>query len=234
MIELKDVVGGYGQKRVLNEVSLYIRASEIVGLVGPNGSGKSTVLKSIYGLVKVQTGDILFEGIKIQNRKPSINAANGIGYIPQGNKIFDRLNVQENLELGGFFLRDQKELNQRIDQIYKLFPVLAAHRTKVAGKLSGGERQMLGISRGLIMNPKLILLDEPSIGLAPKLVKQTMELIKKVRDRFETTILVVEQNVREVLKVVERVYVLRLGTIILEETEVGVGSEKKIKEVFLT
>ena len=234
MIELKDVVGGYGQKRVLNEVSLYIRASEIVGLVGPNGSGKSTVLKSIYGLVKVQTGDILFEGVKIQNRKPSINAANGIGYIPQGNKIFDRLNVQENLELGGFFLRDQKELNQRIDQIYKLFPVLAAYRTKIAGKLSGGERQMLGISRGLIMNPKLILLDEPSIGLAPKLVKQTMELIKKVRDRFETTILVVEQNVREVLKVVERVYVLRLGTIILEETEVGVGSEKKIKEVFLT
>jgi len=234
MIELKDVVGGYGQKRVLNEVSLYIKHSEIVGLVGPNGSGKSTVLKSIYGLVKVQSGDIFFQGIKIQNRKPSVNAAKGIGYVPQGNKIFDRLNVQENLELGGFFLRDQKELNQRIDQIYRLFPVLAANRTKIAGKLSGGERQMLGISRGLIMNPKLILLDEPSIGLAPKLVRQTMELINKIKIRFDTTILVVEQNVREVLKVVERVYVLRLGKIILEETKVGAGSEKKIKEVFLT
>ncbi len=234
MIELKDVVGGYGEKRVLNKVSLHVRPSEIVGLVGPNGSGKSTVLKSIYGLIKVETGDILFEGVKIQNRKSSVNAAEGIGYVPQGNKIFDRLSVKENLELGGFFLRDQKALNQRIDRIYNLFPVLAAHRAKIAGKLSGGERQMLGISRGLIMNPKLILLDEPSIGLAPKLVRQTMEMIMTVRDRFKTTMLVVEQNVREVLKVVERVYVLKLGTIILEDTQVGAGSEEKIREVFLT
>jgi branched-chain amino acid transport system ATP-binding protein len=234
MLYVNQITGGYGQKRILNQVSFHITPSEIVGLVGPNGSGKSTILKAIYGLLKVDGGEILFLGSQIHNRKPSINAAEGIGYVPQGSKIFDRLSVQENLELGGFVLRDKKELFRRIDEVYALFPVLARNRNRFAGKLSGGERQILGLSRGLIQNPRLILLDEPSIGLSPKLVSLTMNTICQIRKQFSITILVVEQNVREVLKVVDRVYVLRLGQITLEERQVDSQTENKIRQVFLT
>jgi branched-chain amino acid transport system ATP-binding protein len=207
--------------------------SEIVGLVGPNGSGKSTILKSIYGLLKVDEGEILYSGVRIHNRKPSINAREGIGYIPQGNKIFARLTVHENLELGGFVLQDQKGIARRINEIYMLFPVLAENKNKAAGKLSGGERQMLGLGRGLIQNPKLILLDEPSVGLAPRLVSQTMNTIREIRDKFGVTILAVEQNVRELLKITNRIYVLRLGEIVLEEINVSAETEKKIRQIFL-
>lgn len=233
MIRLNDVVAGYGQKIVLRKVSCHISPSEIVGLVGPNGSGKSTIIKAMYGLIKVETGAILYQGREIQNRKPSINAAEGIGYIPQGNKIFDRLSVQENLELGGFFLKNQKDLISRIDRVYDLFPVLKSHRKKIAGKMSGGERQMLGIGRGLIMNPKLILLDEPSIGLAPRLVSLTMETISVIRSRFNITLLVVEQKVREVLRIVDRVYVLKLGEIVFEETRITQDTEDTLRRIFL-
>jgi len=233
MLELKNVVGGYGEKIILNKVSFHVYPREIVGLVGPNGSGKSTVLKSIYGLVRVEEGDILFERVRIQNRKPSINAAEGIGYVPQGNKIFDRLTVKENLELGGFVLKDKRELLRRVQAVYEIFPVLKLHRDKIAGKMSGGERQILGISRGLIQNPRLILLDEPSVGLAPKLVNLTMGTIRQIRDQFKVTILAVEQNVREVLRIVDRAYVLRLGKIIMEEAKVTQATERKIREVFL-
>lgn len=234
MLKLNEVTGGYGQKRVLNKVSFHVSPSEIVGLVGANGSGKSTVLKAIYGFVKLEEGEILYKGVKIENRKASINAAEGIGYVPQGNRIFDRLTVYENLELGGFVLRDQKEVSRGIGKIYELFPVLAANRDRIAGKLSGGERQILGLSRGLIQNPKLILLDEPSIGLAPRLVSLTMDTIRQIRNQFNVTILVVEQNVREVLKIVDRVYVLRLGEIVLEEARMGTQTEQKIRQVFLS
>jgi branched-chain amino acid transport system ATP-binding protein len=233
MLEMTDVVGGYGEKRILNKISLQVSPGEIIGLVGPNGSGKSTILKSIYGLVKVEEGDIVFMGKKIQNRKSSINAAEGIGYVPQGSKIFDRITVYENLELGGYVLKDRRELLRRIEEVYELFPVLKIHRNRIAGKMSGGERQILGISRGLIQKPKLILLDEPSIGLAPKLVSITTDAIRKIREQFRVTILVVEQNVREVLKVIDRAYVIRLGEIVLEQDKVDTGTEKKIREVFL-
>ncbi len=234
MLKVNDIIGGYGEKKILHKLTLHVASSEIVGLVGPNGCGKSTVLKSIYGLLKVDEGEILYNGVPIQNRKPSLNALEGIGYVPQGNKIFDRLTVHENLELGGFVLRDPKNVSQRVNQIYSMFPALAANKNKIAGKLSGGERQLLGLSRGLIQNPKMILLDEPSIGLAPRLVSLTMATIKQIRNQFTVTILVVEQNVREVLKVTDRVYVMRLGQVILEETSVGTGTEQKIREVFLS
>lgn len=234
MLNVKEIVGGYGQKTILHKVTFDVGSSEIIGLVGPNGCGKSTVLKSIYGLLKVDEGEILYNGNPIQNRKPSLNALEGVGYVPQGNKIFDRLTVHENLELGGFVLRDPKVLPGKIDQIYQLFPALMMNKNKIAGKLSGGERQLLGLSRGLIQNPKVILLDEPSIGLAPRLVSLTMATIKQIRKEFSITILVVEQNVREVLKITDRVYVMRLGQIILEETHIGSGTEQKIREVFLS
>lgn len=234
ILDMNDIVGGYGEKRILNKVSLHIQSSEIVGLLGPNGSGKSTVLKAIYGLVEVEEGEIIFNDVKIHNRKSSINAAEGIVYVPQGKNVFGKLTVHENLELGGFIIPDQKKIKERIEDVYELFPVLKRNRNRLAGKMSGGERQMLGIGRGLIQHPKMMILDEPSIGLAPILVKKVLKTLIHIRDQFKLTVLVVEQNVRELLNVVDRIYVLRLGEIVLEESNITVDTEENIRQIFLS
>jgi branched-chain amino acid transport system ATP-binding protein len=233
MLEIHSVVAGYGEKQVLNGASLKINPSEIVGLVGPNGSGKSTVLKSVFGMVKVTAGEILYQGEAIQNRKPSLNAAGGICYIPQGSKVFDKLTVQENLEMGGVLIPKRAELNDRVASMYEQFPRLKQYRNTPAGRLSGGERQMVGICRGLVMHPKMMLIDEPSIGLAPLLVQQTMELIGLIREKFQTTVLIVEQNVPAMLKIVERVYLLSTGKVIHEETAVDHETEQRLRTLFL-
>lgn len=233
-LNMDNIVGGYGEKRILNKVSLYVQPSEILGLLGPNGSGKSTVLKAIFGLVKVEQGQIIFNDVKIHNRKSSLIATEGIVYIPQGNNVFGQLTVHENLELGGFIVENQKKIKQRIEDVYELFPALKKYRNRLAGKMSGGERQMLGISRGLIQHPKMMILDEPSIGLAPILVRKVLKTLLQIRDQFNLTVLVVEQNVRELLKVVDRIYVIRLGEIILEESNITIDTEEQIRKVFLS
>jgi ABC-type branched-subunit amino acid transport system ATPase component len=233
MLDIHSVVAGYGEKQVLHGISLKINASEIVGLVGPNGSGKSTVLKSIFGMVKVTAGEILYKGELIQNRKPSLNAAGGICYIPQGSKVFDKLTVQENLEMGGVLIQKRSELNDRVASMYEQFPKLRQYRNTLAGRLSGGERQMVGVCRGLIMHPDMMLIDEPSIGLAPVLVQQTMELIRIICEKFRTTVLIVEQNVPAMLKIVDRVYLLSTGKVIHEETAVDNDTERRLRTLFL-
>jgi branched-chain amino acid transport system ATP-binding protein len=233
MLDLQSVVAGYGEKQVLYDVSLKINPSEIVGLVGPNGSGKSTVLKSIFGMVKVNSGEINYKGEAIQNRKPSHNATAGICYIPQGSKVFDRLTVQENLEMGGVLIQKRSELNERIASMYDQFPKLKQYRTSPAGRLSGGERQMVGICRGLIMHPDMMLIDEPSIGLAPVLVQQTIELIGSIRESLRTTVLIVEQNVPAMLKIADRVYLLSTGKVIHEEKTISQDTEPRLRELFL-
>lgn len=233
MLEIESVVGGYGGKRVLQDVTLHVRKKEIVGLVGPNGSGKSTVLKAIFGMLKVDGGTVTYQGKGIQNRKPSQNVLAGISYIPQGNRVFDKLTVQENIEMGGVLIKDVKILNERIDLMYEQFPKLKAYKKKVAGKLSGGERQMVGLCMGLITQPTLLLIDEPSIGLAPQLVSQTMELIRQIRDRNNITVLMVEQNVRALLTLADRVYLLRQGRIVYEDPAVSPETEGKLRELFL-
>lgn len=233
MLQLNSVVAGYEEKKVLQGVTLQVGSSEIVGLVGPNGSGKSTVLKSIFGMVKVSNGEISFKGNPIQNRKPYLNVEDGICYVPQGSKVFDKLTVQENLEMGGLLLRDRKLLQQRIDQMYEKYPKLKNYKNTPAGRLSGGERQMVGLCIGLIMNPNFLLIDEPSIGLAPVLVNSTMELISSIRESFNTSVLIVEQNVRALLKIVDRIYLLRLGEIVFEERSVDGNTENKLREQFL-
>jgi ABC-type branched-subunit amino acid transport system ATPase component len=233
MLELQSVVAGYGEKQVLYDVSLKINPSEIVGLVGPNGSGKSTVLKSIFGMVKVTSGEINYKGEAIQNRKPSQNAAAGLCYIPQGSKIFDKLTVHENLEMGGVLIQKRSELNDRIASMYEQFPTLKQYRNSVAGRLSGGERQMVGLCRGLIMQPDMILIDEPSIGLAPVLVQHTMDLIRMIRENLKTTVLIVEQNVPAMLKIADRVYLLSTGKVVHEEKAVDNETEQRLRALFL-
>jgi ABC-type branched-subunit amino acid transport system ATPase component len=233
MLDLRSVDAGYGEKQVLYGASLQINPSEIVGLVGPNGSGKSTVLRSIFGMVKVSSGEIRYKGEPIQNRKPSLNAAAGISYIPQGRMVFDRLTVQENLEMGGILIQKRSELNDRIASMYEQFPKLKQYRNSPAGRLSGGERQMVGFCRGLIMHPDMILIDEPSIGLAPVLVQQTMDLIHSIRENFKTTVLIVEQNVPAMLKIADRVYLLSTGKVIHEEITVDNETEQRLRALFL-
>lgn len=233
MLELKSVKAGYHEKQVLNGVSLSVGESEIVGLVGPNGSGKSTVLKSVFGMLKPSEGEILFNGEAIQGRSPSENVKAGISYIPQGSKVFSNLTVQENLEMGGVLLDDRKALKERVETLYERFPKLKTYRNKVAGKLSGGERQMVGFCIGLMMNPKFILVDEPSIGLAPQLVEQTMQLIAGAREDRGVSVLIVEQNVRAMLTIADRVYLLKTGTISYAEPQVDEGTEQRLRERFL-
>lgn len=234
MLQMVNVVAGYGDKTVLNGVSLELKESEVLGLVGPNGSGKSTVLKTIFGLVGVSSGDVLYRSVPIQNRKSSLNVQDGIGYIPQGNAIFDKLTVQENLEMGGVLLKDRKLLQERVESMYDRFPKLKRYRSTPAGRLSGGERQIVGFSIGLVMNPACLLVDEPSIGLAPKLVEQTMELIAEIRDHFHTAVLLVEQNVPALLRVSDRVCLLRVGEIVYRQDAVDEETENRLREHFLS
>ena len=233
MLELKSVSAGYGDKIVLKDVSLKVNKSEIIGLVGPNGSGKSTVLKSIFGIVKVSNGEIIYEDKAIQNKQPSDISKSGICYIPQGGKVFTKLTVHENLEMGGVLIREREVLNKRISNIYENYPKLKDYKNVPAGRLSGGEQQMVGFCRGLVMNPETILVDEPSIGLAPMLVEQTMDLIEKIREKFNTTVLIVEQNVHAMLNIVDRIYLLSTGKIIHEETQIKPETEQRLRDLFL-
>ena len=234
MLQLKDVKAGYDEKLVLNGVTLSVGEGEIVGLVGPNGSGKSTVLKSIFGMLKPSEGEILWNGVPIGGKSPSENARAGISYIPQGSKVFGKLTVQENLEMGGVLLDDRRLLRERIEALYEKFPKLRQYKNKPAGKLSGGERQMVGFCVGLMMNPKFLLVDEPSIGLAPKLVEQTMQMIQKAREDRGVSVLIVEQNVRAMLTIADRVYLLKAGAISYTEPQVNSKTEEKLRELFLT
>lgn len=234
MLDVNNISAGYGEKLVLNGVTLHVGESEIVGLVGPNGSGKSTVLKSIFGLLKVSDGTVVYQGEAIQNRVSADNVRAGICYIPQGSKVFPHLTVQENIEMGGVLIDDRKLLQQRVEEMYEKFPKLREYRNKPAAKLSGGERQMVGFCVGLMMKPKLLLVDEPSIGLAPQLVAQTMELIANCREEFSTSVLIVEQNVRAMLTVADRAYLLKTGRIVHEEGSVDGGTEQRLRDLFLT
>lgn len=233
MLQVSEVVAGYGKKVVLHGISLEVNPGEIVALVGPNGAGKSTALKAIFGLLKVQKGSVCFKGEAIQNRRPSLNVRAGLNYVPQGSRVFTDLTVLENLEVGGYILEDRQELRARVEQVFELFPLLRERKDQVAGSLSGGEKQMLALGRALILKPDLLLLDEPSLGLSPKLTKIAIKTIREINEKLETTILVVEQNVREALSIANRAYLLKLGRVALHDTAANLLKEDKIRDVFL-
>lgn len=233
MLELKNIQSGYGKKQVLFDISMNVEKGEIVSVIGPNGSGKSTILKVICGALRAWDGELSFKGRSVKNNPISKNIASGISIAPQGNRVFNDLTVKDNLELGGFFLK-KDILNNRINEIYKLFPVLKDRSSQIAGKLSGGEQQMLAVARALIPEPELLLLDEPSLGLAPNLLDDVFDKLKEINKKLGITIIIVEQKVNKVLEISERTYSIKLGRLaFVGKSSELIGNKEKLKELFL-
>ena len=232
MLAIRDIETGYGKKQVLFGVSLEVRQGEIVALIGPNGAGKSTILKSVCGLLPTWKGEITFEGTPINGSTPARNVARGVTFCPQGNRVFDELTVMENLEVGGFQL-PRKELKPRIEHVFEMFPVLRERSRQNAGRLSGGEQQMLALARALVPKPKLLMLDEPSLGLAPNLAAAVFEKVSQINRAAGVTVLIVEQKVRDVLRIANRAYGLRLGRVVIEGSPDAILGGDNLKRLFL-
>jgi branched-chain amino acid transport system ATP-binding protein len=233
MLELKDVQTAYGNIHVLKDVCIKLLPGEIVTLIGANGAGKTTTLMSISGIVSPRSGEILFMGKPIQHLSPDRIVSLGISQVPEGRRIFPRLTVKENLEMGAFLRDDKVTIKADLDHIYALFPLLAERRSQQGGTLSGGEQQMLAISRALMARPKLLLLDEPSLGLAPLVVKLIFEIIRKINTESGTTIFLVEQNANMALKVAHRGYVMENGRLILEGSASALLHNEDVRKAYL-
>lgn len=233
MLAIRELETGYGKKQVLFGLSMKVQGGEIVALIGPNGAGKSTVLKAVCGLIPAWKGEVSFNGEPVNGTTPAQNVARGITFALQGSRVFHDLTVMENLEVGGFQLA-RKVLNERIERVLESFPALKERIRQDAGRLSGGEQQMLALARALIPEPKLLMLDEPSLGLSPNLVGDVFEKIVKINRDSGVSILIVEQKVREVLEVCSRVYLMKLGKVAFEGPPDDLKKDKsKLKELFL-
>jgi branched-chain amino acid transport system ATP-binding protein len=232
MLELRNVVAGYGAFTALWDVSLRVSAGEAVAVVGPNGAGKTTLMRVISGLVPARSGDLVFEGASLAGRRPHQLVGRGIAHVPEGRRLFPALTVADNLKMGAFLPSARGHFSESLERVYALFPVLAERRSQRAGSLSGGEQQMLAIGRALMSRPKIILLDEPSMGLAPVMVLRLFELIRRVREEGYT-ILVVEQNVRQVLKLVDRAYLLEVGRIRMEGRADQLSEQDFVRKAYM-
>jgi branched-chain amino acid transport system ATP-binding protein len=233
VLKLSNVQTFYGNVQVLKDLSIEVSQGEIITLIGANGAGKTTTLMSISGIVPPRSGEILFDGKPIQNLSPDDIVAAGISLVPEGRRIFPRLTVMENLDMGAFLRRDKAEIKKDINHIFKLFPILAERRYQQGGTLSGGEQQMLAISRALMARPRLLLLDEPSLGLGPIFVKLIFEIIKKINMESRTTIFLVEQNAHMALKVAHRGYVMENGRITMEGSADTLLHNEDVKKAYL-
>jgi branched-chain amino acid transport system ATP-binding protein len=232
MLELRNVRTYYGNIEALQDISLTIAEGEIITLIGANGAGKSTTLMSICGIVPPRSGEIRFLDRPIQGNNPDAIVALGVSQVPEGRRIFPQLTVLENLDMGAFLRKDRQEIKKDIDHIFTLFPILAERRHQGGGTLSGGEQQMLAISRALMARPRLLLLDEPSLGLAPLLVKLIFEIIGQINEAG-TTIFLVEQNAHMALKVAHRGYVMENGRITLEGAARDLLVNEQVKRAYL-
>lgn len=232
MLNVKKLHTGYGKKPVLFDVSLAVDAGEIVSIVGPNGAGKSTILKAVCGLIPVWEGEIFFKDQCINGSNPARNVTQGMIFCPQGNRVFDELSVRENLEIGGIQLPKQ-ELAVGIDGILQLFPALKDRLKQNSGTLSGGEKQMLALARSLITRPKVLLLDEPSLGLSPGLIAGAFEKIQQINQEMRTAVLIVEQKVRKVLQISHRVYGVKLGKVVFVGLPEELIRQDELRQVFL-
>ena len=232
MLRLDGVVAGYGQTACLKGISLEVRAGEIVALLGANGAGKTTTLMTISGLLRAREGTIQFDGRRIDQLAPEAIAACGIGHVPEGRRIFSRLTVLENLQLGAYLRRDPEGVRDDLEKVYALFPVLRDRQRQLAGTLSGGEQQMLAMARGLMARPTTLLLDEPSLGLAPKLVERVFEVIQQI-NATGTTILLVEQNARLALRIAHRGYLLETGAIAMADSAPALAANPHVKSAYL-
>lgn len=232
MLEIRGLNAGYGGRRILENVSLRVDTGEVVTVIGHNGAGKSTLLKSVFNLVPWREGTIELGGRDLLPLSPDRILAAGIAYIPQNRSVFPKLTIDENLRMGGYLLSSAKLLAGRIDAVRQLFPVLAQRRTQLAGTLSGGEQRMLELARALLMDPKLLMLDEPSIGLAPKMVDAVFDAVRLLRDQGKA-VLMVEQNVNKALAVSDRGYVMELGEIRLEEKARNMIGDERVVGLYM-
>lgn len=232
MLELSNVNVYYGPIHAVKNINLSIKEGEIVTLVGANGAGKSTTLKSISGLEKCKSGEIKFKEENINSLTPTNIVKLGISYVPEGRRIFSKMSVMENLEMGAYTRKDKKEVKEDFEKIFSLFPRLKERREQLAGTLSGGEQQMLAIGRGLMSRPKLLLLDEPSMGLAPIVVKEIFSIIENI-NKDGISILLVEQNANMALKVSDRAYIIRNGEIEIEGYSKDMLEDERVKKAYL-
>ncbi len=233
ILKIENLHINYGSIKALKGISLEVNSGEIVTILGANGAGKSTLLRCISGLIPVHKGDMLFYNKSLKNREAYHIVIDGISHVPEGRRVFATLSVEENLNLGAFNRRADRQLVlERKERAYSLFPILKERRKQLAGTLSGGEQQMLAIGRGLMSDPKLLLLDEPSLGLAPILVKQIFHIIKEI-NKQKVAILLVEQNARKALSVSHRGYVLETGNITLKGSSSELRNDKKVQEAYL-
>ena len=232
LLEMVSISVRYGAVRALTEISLGVNKGEVVAVMGPNGAGKSTVLKAIMGLAPVVAGDIYWR------QEPLVAATHeivkeGIAFVPQGRRVFTHLTIEENLEMGCLYLNDAAEKNRRLDSVMELFPILHQKRRDVASQMSGGQQQMLALGRGLMAAPDVLLLDEPTLGLAPVVVKEVFQKVAEISERLKTTIMVVEHNIKGVLDIVDRAYVLDMGRVVHDGTPQSVQETDILTQVFL-
>jgi branched-chain amino acid transport system ATP-binding protein len=231
LLELKDVHTYYGRIHALQGISLEVRKGEIVTLIGANGAGKTTILKTISGLLHAGKGQVFFEGKDVTQRAAHLLVKDGIGHAPEGRRIFSRLTVLENLQMGAF-TRTQAEAREDTERMYTLFPRLRERSSQLGGSLSGGEQQMLAVGRALMSRPDVLLLDEPSLGLAPILVQEIFSIIQEINARG-MTILLVEQNALQALHVAQRGYVLQTGRVILADTAAALAANEDVRRAYL-
>jgi len=232
MLEVENVHTYYGQIYALKDVSLTVDKGEIVTLIGANGAGKSTLLKTTSGLLRPRQGSIRLNGEDLTHYPPHEIVAKGVVQVPEGRRVFGRLTVTENLEMGAFACTDQRLINENLERVFTLFPRLKERRKQVSGTLSGGEQQMLAMGRALMANPRVLLMDEPSMGLAPVLVDSIFETIRQLHAEG-TTILLVEQNARMALQVASRGYVLQSGTVVLSDSAENLRQNEMVRKAYL-
>lgn len=232
LLEVKDLNVYYGVIQALKGISFRVEEGEIVALVGANGAGKTTTMQSVIGLIKNKTGEIIYNGEEISKIQTNKLVGKGMSQVPEGRRIFQELTVYENLLMGAFLERDKSKIKADMEYVYELFPILKERKNQIAGTLSGGEQQMLAISRALMSHPKLLMLDEPSMGLSPLLVQEVFDIIKKIHDNG-TTVLLVEQNAKMALKIADYAYVLETGKIAFEGKANELLSNDDIKKAYL-
>ena len=232
LLELTDISVEYGAVRALSDVSMSIHAGEVVAVMGPNGAGKSTVLKAVMGLAPVVSGTVYWRQHPLEAETHEI-VKEGIAFVPQGRRVFTHLSIAENLEMGCLYLNDRAEKARRLDSVMQLFPILYEKRGDVASRMSGGQQQMLALGRGLMAAPELLLLDEPTLGLAPIIVREVFQKVAEISERLNTTIMVVEHNIKGVLDIVDRAYVLDKGNVVHNGTPQSIRDTDILTQVFL-
>jgi branched-chain amino acid transport system ATP-binding protein len=232
MLDVNNITAGYGKLQILNGMSIHVAKNSITAILGGNGCGKSTTLKAITGLLKVTSGDITFEGKSLKGVKPQDIVKRGIAYVTQGKDVFPSMTVEENLLLGAYSIKDRKKIASNMEMVLESMPRLKTRFKSPSGVLSGGEQQMLSIGRGLMSNPKLLILDEPSAALSPKIAEEVYDHVEEIH-RSGVTILLVEQNVRAALRISEYSYILSEGRVVMEDTTKNLRSHPDIKSFYL-